>query len=238
MKSFRSALAFLTIFPVPTADLTGEDFAHASRWYSTVGLLIGLLLLLADYALHYWLSDYVATILLLAFWIALTGALHWDGLLDCFDALFAPVTAERRLEILKDVHLGAFGAVGGGLTLLLYSALLLDLTPARRMWALLLAPMIARWLMTYAQTRWRYARSSGLGTFMRLAPHTLLIGAWPLLLMFFGGWRPFFIFTVTFLLIHLLAHWMARSLGGGLTGDCYGAICEVSQLLVLLGFIL
>ena len=238
MKAFRSALAFLTTIPVPSADLTADDFAQASRWYSTVGLIIGLLLVLGDQALQYLLPERVTAVLLLALWIALTGALHWDGLLDCFDALLAPVPPERRLEILKDVHIGAFAAVGGGVMLLLYVALLLELRQTERIWALLLAPIIARWLVTYAQARWRYARSSGLGTFMRLAPQTMLIGASPLLLMLFGGWRPIIVFACTFLLIHLLAHWMARSLGGGLTGDCYGAICEVAQVLVLLGFVL
>ncbi|MGB0385508.1 MAG: adenosylcobinamide-GDP ribazoletransferase [Ardenticatenaceae bacterium] len=238
MKAFRSALAFLTTIPVPSGDLTGDDFAQASRWYSTVGLIIGLLLVLGDQGLRSLFPEGVAAVLLLAWWIALTGALHWDGLLDCFDALLAPVPPERRLEILKDVHVGAFAAVGGGVMLLLYVALLVELASTERMWALLLAPIIARWLMTYAQARWVYARSSGLGTFMRLAPHTMLIGGCPLLLMLLGGWRPIIVFAFTFLLIHLLADWMARALGGGLTGDCYGAICEVAQVLVLLGFVI
>jgi adenosylcobinamide-GDP ribazoletransferase len=233
MRAFLSALAFLTTIPIRTDSLTATDFTHASRWFAWVGLCLGALLVGADSLLRYLLPDGVAAVLLLGLWVCLTGALHWDGFLDACDALFASVPIPRRLEILKDVHIGAYGLVGGGLLLLLYVATLVEMPPSQRGVALLVAPVAARWLMTVAQQQFPYLRSSGLGQLVPTQPLTLLWGAIPLLTIFLGGWGMVLRVVIALLLGYGVARWMARQLGGGLTGDCYGAICELTQAIIL-----
>jgi adenosylcobinamide-GDP ribazoletransferase len=202
-----------------------------------VGLLLGACLAITDHALRLVLPATVAAVLLLAAWVALTGALHWDGLLDCLDALLVPAPSERRLEILKDVHTGSFAVVGGGLILLLYVACLIAIPGGARVWALLLAPTAGRWIMTVAQIAWPYARVAGLGEKFPATRRAALLGMLPLLPLLGGGAHAVLVLTIACLASYLLARWMARQLGGGLTGDCYGALCEVTQLLVLVGYV-
>ena len=112
------ALGFLTTLPVPPLaadeftrrpDLPGQAFA----WYPFIGALFGALLSGSGWLLHFsHVAPPVQAGCLLTIWVLLSGGLHLDGLLDACDALFAPVAFARRLEILKDVHTGAFGVIG------------------------------------------------------------------------------------------------------------------------------
>lgn len=216
---------------------TGRAFA----WYPFVGLLIGLLLTGAAWVLgRSGLGPGVQAGLLLLLWVLVTGGLHLDGVMDSCDALFAPVDVERRLLILKDVHPGAFGVIGLVLLLGLKWALLADLLPRAGGWALLLAPVWGRWMLVWAAARFPYARSGGgLGSRMSagLSARELWIA---------GGFA--LVCQAVALLMHpqqavllaaplaglLLARWAAGRLGGGLTGDLYGFLCENVEVLVLL----
>lgn len=233
MRPFLSALAFLTTIPVPPQTLTADDFARANAWFAWVGLVLGAALVLADCGLRALLPPGVATILLLALWILLTGGLHWDGFLDSCDALFATVSPSRRLEILKDVHIGAYGLVGGGLLLLTYATTLYELPSLHRGLALFMAPVAGRWLMTLTQQTFPYLRSTGLGTLVPPRWWSVVWGVIPLGLVFFGGWGFLLRLVLTLLMGYGIAWWMARQLGGGLTGDGYGAICELTQVIFL-----
>jgi adenosylcobinamide-GDP ribazoletransferase len=236
-SSLIAAISFLTTLPVHTGRLSPEAWKGASQWFSFVGLLLGAALATSDYALRLVLPDTVAAVVLLATWVALTGALHWDGLLDCLDALLVPVQPERRLEILQDVHTGAFALAGGGLVLLLYATCLATIPGSARVWALLLAPTAGRWIMTVAQSAWPYARDMGLGKMYPANRRAVLLGILPLLPLLWGGTRAVLVLLTACLAAYLLARWMARQLGGGLTGDCYGTLCEITQLLVLVGYV-
>src|SRR5436305_872648 len=102
MRSFLVALAFLTIVPVRFGKMpTPRDIARSRFWYPAVGLLLGAALGGACAALTTWYrSPLVAAFLVLAAWVALTGALHLDGFCDLCDGLFGGRTPEERLRIL------------------------------------------------------------------------------------------------------------------------------------------
>jgi adenosylcobinamide-GDP ribazoletransferase len=251
MRSFLAALRFLTILPVPgfhrlsdadgSASLT-TDWGRATAWYPAVGLLLGALLAGLDGGLRWLFPEGVAAVLLLVAWVSLTGALHLDGFIDCCDGLLAPVSRERRLEILRDVHAGAFGIVGVVLLLLTKGTALVSLAGDVRLPALLLTPTLARWCMTAAVLLYPYARSGpGLGQKAKtgaggpqLAVATataLLAGA---LAWWAGlGWTAGLLLLVAALTGWLVAHWIQSRIGG-LTGDAYGAICELVEVVSLL----
>ncbi|RME36671.1 MAG: adenosylcobinamide-GDP ribazoletransferase, partial [Thermoflexia bacterium] len=107
--------------------------------------------------------------LVLALWVAVTGALHLDGFVDCCDALLAARPPEVRLEILRDPHVGAFGLVGACLLLLVkFAALAVCLFTGMEA-VLLLAPPLGRWAMVYALARYPAARTTGMGKTVREA---------------------------------------------------------------------
>lgn len=244
MTTLRIALSFLTTLPLPPlpaeAFLSGRGRAFA--WYPAVGLLIGLLLTGAAWLLGFTnLSLSVQTGLLLLAWMLLTGGLHLDGVMDSCDALFAPVSVERRLAILKDVHTGAFGVIGLFFVLGLKWALLASLLGQAGGWlVLLLAPVWGRWMLVWAAWRFPYARrEESLGRTMTagLSRREVWLATLFVLIVqsVLGFGSPWLLVALLCLpLGHLLAGWAAGKLGGGLTGDIYGFLCEVTEVLVLL----
>src|SRR3972149_12177437 len=107
MNSFWTALGFLTILPTPkSVSIKQGEFGNSATWFPFVGLLIGTLVALAYFGFHFVLPSLLSSALCVALWVWLTGGLHLDGLADCCDGLLNASTPERRLEIMKDPHVG------------------------------------------------------------------------------------------------------------------------------------
>ncbi len=235
------AIKFLTVLPIPLpADVPPKAMRRAAAYYPLVGALLGLLLVGADLLLGRVLALPLRSALVLALWVGLTGALHLDGFLDCCDGLLAPVPPEKRLEILRDVHAGSFAVVGAVLLLLVKYTALASLQGMPRLLALAGAPLLARWAMTYAVIRYPYARSGpGLGRLVKegAGRRELLIATLPALAATVAVWPwlgPFGLAALpaTWAFTALLARWIMSRIPG-LTGDTYGAICELVEVGVL-----
>ncbi|HLY32275.1 MAG TPA: adenosylcobinamide-GDP ribazoletransferase, partial [Ktedonobacterales bacterium] len=93
------------------------DMGRALPWFPLVGALLGAILVLVDWALTPLLSLGVRDALLLALAALMTGMLHLDGFVDCCDGLLGARSVERRLEIMRDSRVGAYGALGAALLL-------------------------------------------------------------------------------------------------------------------------
>src|SRR5215216_7002194 len=142
MRTLRIAFGLMTTLPFPLLDdWSPGDSGRASVWYPLVGLVIGALTWLVWKGAMLLFPSLVAGIIALIAWVALTGGLHLDGLADCCDGLLASVSVERRLEIMKDPHLGAFGVIGLILILFLKATVLASLLPATTFGILLAASM-------------------------------------------------------------------------------------------------
>lgn len=243
MGAFRAALQFLSTLPVPgSRDLPEADWGRATAWYPAVGLVLGAILAGLDWVVRWVLPGNVAAAVLLAVWIGLSGALHLDGFVDCCDALLVPVSRERRLEILRDVHAGTFGIVGVVALLLLKYTTLATLADGSRLAALLLVPTLARWGMSGAVLLYPYARpgpglgqrakAGASGVHLAVASGTTLLVtglAWGLGL----GWAAAVLLILVLVTVLASAGWIQSKLGG-LTGDAYGAICELGETVCLL----
>ena len=229
------ALQFLTRIPIPLRrEVPAESWARSMAWFPAVGLLVGLLLAGAQWTLAHLCPPDLVAALVLALWVILTGALHLDGYVDSCDALVVALPPERRLEILKDVHVGAYGLVGA-ILLLLVKWLAIGHLPWQ---GLILAPVLGRWAMVYVTAAFPYARPSGLGRIFKdaLGRRELLIASASALVitLLLGTWRGLALAGAGWLAAWGLARWAAHQLGGGITGDIYGAVCEVVEVIVLL----
>lgn len=235
--AFLAAIKFLTILPLGKGKPSPEELGAAQGFFPLVGLLLGGILAGVDIVFSRLWSPALTSALLVALLVILTGALHLEGFLDTCDGLFGGDTAERRLEIMRDRHIGAYGLTGGVCLILLKWAALLSLPSAARLALLVLFPALSRWTMVLVVRAFPYARSAGLGAAFHTGSSrtgTLLAAILALLSSFLlagtGG-------VLLFILISLLA-WslgsMITRLTGGLTGDTYGAINEVSEVATLL----
>jgi adenosylcobinamide-GDP ribazoletransferase len=236
---FLAAVQFLTIAPpLVRRPFTAAEMGRSVGYFPLVGLLIGGLLAGLDRLFAFFLPPGVAAALVLTGWILCSGALHLDGFLDSCDGLFGGRTPEDRLRILRDERIGAFAAVGGFLLLLIQFQSLAALSS--RSEALLLAPVIGRWGMAVAIVAFPYARAEGLGRAMKdhaswlqslLASATAALVAW-----FVGGRLGLLIMLLSGPLMWLVPRFVLARLPG-LTGDIYGALCQLLEVLVLLTFV-
>src|SRR5512137_1301144 len=158
------ALQFLTVAPLPARLFTPLEMGRAVGYFPMVGALLGCVLALLDRGLNAVWPASVASALVLAAWVGLTGALHLDGFLDTCDGLLGGHSPEERLRIMRDERVGAFAVTGGVLLLLVKYAALAAL-PGRAP-ALILAPTLGRWGMALAIAAFPYARPEGLGRAM------------------------------------------------------------------------
>jgi len=235
---FLVALQFLSISPPLFKRLpTARELGRATGYFPLVGILIGALLAAGHFLLSRVFPTSVSAALLLTLWIALTGALHLDGFLDSCDGLLGGRTPQKRLEIMKDERVGAFGLAGGVLLIMLKFTALSNLFDPRT--ALLVAPSLARWGMTLSILAFPYAREEGLGRTMKdrtgvgqalLATGIALGVSW-----FAGGIFGLALAIVTVLVVLLFCRFVLR-LVPGMTGDTYGALNELIELVVLLAY--
>jgi len=221
------ALSFLTILPVPGQGRASHaDFVRSRAWYPAVGALIGLFWA----TVAWWLSRTgwplgLRGVLLLALPLALTGFLHFDGLLDSADALLCPREPVRRLEILKDVHMGSFAFGVGALWMLLtWQLLSMPSSP----WILLAVPVLSRGILLLPLHLWPYAREVDASS---LAGSGLSATGWGLAMLVAAPFIWFFPVEAAAVLAcqFAVAFWASRRLGGGITGDIYGLLLCLSE---------
>lgn len=234
--SFLAAAQFLTVVPpLVRRPFTSQELGSAVGFFPLVGLLLGGLLAGASLLITPFLPPGIPVVLVLVLWIVLTGALHWDGFLDSCDGLFGGRSPEKRLEIMRDERVGAYALAGGVLLLLMKFFALQASSPA--IIPLWLAPVFGRWAMSLALVFFPYGRSAGLGRVMKdhaswqqavLATAITSVAAW---LAF--GWLALLALLAAAAIMLGIA-FFALSRLPGLTGDVYGAICELVETLALL----
>lgn len=238
MTSLLIAIQFLTRWPVrldkaPSARQMGRSLLH----YPLVGLLLGTLLWCAQY-----LSGGVPVLLqgalLLVLWIAMTGALHLDGLADMADAWAGGMgSRDRTLALMKDPRSGPIAVTVLIVVLLLKLAALVCLLEQQTTYVLLLAPWLARIQLPVLFMTTPYVRESGLGSV--LAAHLprsqlpwVVVGHILLVLLF--GWHGLLSVLLSLALLLWLRAQLLKRLGGT-TGDTAGALVELTECAVLIG---
>ena len=234
-------MTFLTIFPL-ARNLNWEpsDVSNSRAFYPAVGLLMGLLLVGIEEGSSQLFSAPMTAAFLVAAMVIITRALHLDGLMDICDGVFGGFSPERRLEIMKDSRVGAFGVAGGVVVLLLkYSAFvtLLTIPEPGKVWALLLFPAISRWTMVVLLGAFPYVRTHGLGSPFHgsgikvstaIAGISILSAA-----ILLGGFAGLGLLIGAMVMAWIMGLGMAKSLGG-LTGDAYGATNEIIEMIVII----
>ncbi len=235
------AVRFLTLVPVPgSSDAATHDVTGALYLFPLVGLFIGALSVGSGFAAYYLFGAPVHAVAAVAATSIVTAGFHLDGLADTCDALFSWRTRERKLEIMKDSRIGAMGAVALVLVIALKITALLAL--GEQWWiGALLSPVFGRWAEIYGIARFPAAKNEGLASDVQTsdpsghlppASGLTVVAATPLL--YYGEWYLLLTaFGAAFLVIHWFADAITESLGG-LTGDVYGAMSEIGEVVALL----
>ena len=171
--------------------------------------------------------------------IAITGGIHLDGLCDTCDALGSHQSRERKLEILKDTHTGAFALIGLGSWLLLDTAFWAEVAPVP---ALLLIPVLSRTLSGLCAVTMKNARGTGLLASISQASdlrcNRIVLALWLAAvtagLILLDG-IPVLIGAALSLGWYL---YMSRKEFGGITGDLAGWFVQICELVCLVCLVL
>ena len=236
-----AAFAYFTALPVRSAPDAAPD-GSALAFLPLAGTIVGSLsgfgaLLVSKAAAQPWPALTAFTL-----GIVLTGAIHVDGFLDSCDAVFASVSSQRRLEILKDPRHGTYAVVGMALLASFWIAALLQLPPRHLVVALAIASGGAR--LCTLPVVWTFPYAGAGSADRRFRP------GWEVAIVAAGA-------AVTFVLASSASWWAllavlaaagialgagsfcASRLGGVVTGDTYGAAIVVSEVcaVTVLGFV-
>lgn len=267
MNNFLWALKFLTIIPIDREDrIKPKDFGHVVYWFPVAGLCIGVFLFIAYLPLYFFFPPLINNALILLAYIAITGAMHLDGLADTADGIWGGWNKERRLEIMKDSRIGSFGAIGLICLIGLKYVSLLSIgeisatnissfgvsikcifcfaSPVllNKCAALIIMPVVGRWAQVCAAGLSTYARNeSGTGSFITAGTtrkQVIYASLFPACLFwFFYNLSGLVIFAII-IIFTLCWIWYIKKKIGGMTGDTLGATNEVVEVVFLLSFFL
>jgi adenosylcobinamide-GDP ribazoletransferase len=241
LKPFICAWHFLTAVPLTKEwhDPAPDELAGSMLWYPFVGILLGGFLAVSDALLARWLPREVVAGLLLVLLAAMTRGLHQDGLADTLDGLAGGRTASDRLSIMRDPRIGAIGATGLFVSLILRYAGLVSAPETLRVPLLLSMPAIGRWAMVVGAYRASYARPEGgvAAPFLAHLSGRHVLGATVVvsgLMTWAFGAIPALTVLMLGALLSRLATSFYRALLGGITGDTLGATNELIEVTFLL----
>jgi len=238
IASLRAALSFLTVLPVANAD--GGPGARLGRaYFPAIGALVGLgagAVLVVVTALTAPLLGAAAAVATLCL---LTGAIHLDGLGDSADGLLGRGDVARRLEVMRDPRLGAYGITAIVAVLLLEVAALAGMSPGRALVALVVAGAMSRYATLAVIAFVPYVRADGLGVAAwepRRRSLDLFVGTATVVLVALLDWRHSLFAAGLVALTAWIVVSIARRRLRGATGDVCGATAELCQLAALLAF--
>lgn len=230
------ALRFLTILPLPGLVSAAEGgMGPALACFPLAGLVIGVLLSGVGWLAGLLWNGSVQAVLIVVAWAIVTAGLHLDGVSDTFDAVLSWRSRERKLEIMKDSRIGALGALALVSILLLKCALIGAAGPA---WApaIWLAPVLARAAQLHGMFWFPPARPDGMGQSVKAQMRLdhVLVGSVvaAVLAVAIGQLRGVIALALVAGTTYALCRWWVRDLGG-LTGDTYGALAEICEVVAL-----
>jgi adenosylcobinamide-GDP ribazoletransferase len=243
LKPLICAWQFLTAVPVSRDfhDPAPDELAGSMVWYPFVGILLGGLVAGTDLVLARWLPREAIAALLILLLVAMTRGLHQDGLADTLDGLAGGRAPSDRLAIMRDPRIGAIGATGLFLSLILRYGAIVSVPEPLRFPVLLCMPAIGRWGMVMGAYGASYARAEGglAAPFLAHLSARHVLGA-TLVIISLMVWSFGPVAAAAALLIGGLISRLAtifyRHVFGGITGDMLGAtneLIEVSFVLLM-----
>jgi adenosylcobinamide-GDP ribazoletransferase len=263
VKGLLLAFQFLTIIPIRIkGSVSEEELARSALFFPFVGMLQGLLASLSGIFFLGLFSPEVASLLVLIVLVLTNGGFHLDGLADTFDALAVKSSGdkakdrEKRLAVMKDSATGAIGVVAIVLAVLLKFLLLMEVMVNLPLLAacsiIFLLPLFSKLAMNISLYLGRSARQDGLGRifidnmsigpvlFSFLLTIVFCVAVTRFRLMDLCGTGAFLFFAILLALLYifsLVATKIFASKFGGLTGDTFGAVSELSEILFLMSAI-
>lgn len=242
MKAFLIAFSMYSRLPMPRVEWDDRGMRHALCFFPIVGVAVG-----AGFVLWHlfcvWLN--IGALLraagLCVLPLAISGGIHMDGFVDTSDALASHQSSEKKLEILKDSHTGAFAIITCGAYWLLQAGAYAEAATASMVWTVALGFVLSRALCALMLLHTRSARHNGLlYTFTSVADKGMVTGSAALeAVLAFGAmlWVNLFYAVAAGIACVLFGLWHRHRIikqFGGVTGDLAGFFVQGCELCMAL----
>ena len=244
IHSFFIALSMYSRIPVPRVDWEKENMRYAMCFFPMIGVVIGAVMYLAG-----WLLDKTSVgglfrgVVFTLIPIIITGGIHMDGFMDTMDALGSWGDREKKLEILKDSHAGAFAILGMG-CYLMWSVAVWSELPAEVLRVCGVSFVLSRALSGFSVVTFPAARNSGLlkmfqdGAQKKVVRITMCLYVAAAVIMMAVMNARAMTGAVTGVMIAFLYYIVvSRKQFGGVTGDLAGFFLETAELAMFTGIL-
>ncbi|KAA9017085.1 adenosylcobinamide-GDP ribazoletransferase [Niallia endozanthoxylica] len=247
IKGLIMAFQFFTSIPIPyEVPMDRVHIEKAIKTFPILGLLQGIFYAFVLFAISAWtpLSPLAAAFFVWLSMILLTGGLHLDGWMDASDAYFSYRDRERRLEIMKDSRVGAFGVLS--IVVLLSAKFLFIYEIAQRLYdasyvLIAFIPFLSKSVMGVLLIYVKAAKKEGLGTLFKNAASKYTLWIYPiyiiilfvvLLAIWPGALGGAFLLLLAGVVFIMISAKKAVKWFGGITGDVLGASVEGVEMVL------
>jgi adenosylcobinamide-GDP ribazoletransferase len=240
---FFTALMFYTRIPCPKWITHDDSYLNkATRYFPLIGIIVGGITAFLFFVAQYFFTTNVAIALSMIASIFLTGAFHEDGFADVCDGFGGGWTKQKILDIMKDSRVGAYGAIGIAMLLLLKFLLLQSLPIKKMIIILICAHSFSRLCAVLIIFTSKYVRENDDAKAKPLAKSISIVEFLPAIIfglipfLFFFDIKILLFFPLPILGVIYLRYYFEKHIGG-YTGDCLGATQQVTEILFYLNVI-
>ena len=250
LRSLAVAISTYSKIPVPNFNWEEKDMEYSMVFFPVIGIFVGI----AQYFLCLFCSSFQVGKILFAVLVTvlpllITGGIHFDGYLDVCDAKSSYASKEKKLEILKDPHIGAFAIIHGIIYVLINFGVWVEIiektegiTKESKNFYLLLMMVyiISRILSGLSVVSFKKAKAGGMVSTMAKAQNKkvlwVLIGELmlALVLTFFYFKLQAFILWIPMGIAFIYYRLMSTKEFGGITGDLAGYFLQTAELFTLI----
>ncbi|MGI6094638.1 MAG: adenosylcobinamide-GDP ribazoletransferase [Lachnospiraceae bacterium] len=243
-NSFKIAMAMYSKIPVPQSDWNKENMRYAMCFFPAVGVVIGVLTWLWGNFAGHWVGNTLYYVILVLIPVFVTGGIHLDGLLDTADALSSYQERERKLEILKDSHAGAFAIIVGITYFLLYYGVYSEVS-LRLLPIVCIGFVLSRTLSAYGIAKFPMAKNTGLAhTFsdgaqkQTVRKTCIVLAVLCLAAMCLVNLAAGLVCFASALAVFGWYYHMSMKQFGGITGDLAGFFLQICELVMTASIVL
>lgn len=253
-RYFLLAVGFFTRIPVPAfADFAAQELNHAAKYFPLVGAIVGVAGALVFVLAAWFFPINIAILLSMIATIYVTGAFHEDGFADSVDGIGGGWDKARIVAIMEDSRLGTYGALALFLMLFAKYQVLNALPTHTVTYVLIAAHALSRLSAVYVMATLSYVKTSGKAKPLANNIHgkdlavATIFGVFPLLLLYFDLFERaaetngLLIFSLCwFVGVAMIWFWWRNKIKrwlGGYTGDCLGAMQQMTELAFYLGIL-
>ena len=243
---FRSIIVAFSMYskiPMPTIEWNKKNMKYALCYFPFVGIVIGLVTYgIGSIGYYYKWNQLLFSSIMTLIPVVITGGIHIDGFLDTIDALSSHSDYEKRLEILKDPHSGAFSVIGG-ISYFVLSLGVWSTVSNRALVAICISFVISRTMSAFSIASFPLAKNTGLAATFQGGAHKKTVKISMVIFYVIESIvviliQPYLGISciITSLFVFIYHYHICTKYFGGITGDLAGyflQICEISMISII-----